>query len=366
MKTRAAIYVEHEKPLVIDEIDLPDLGPDDVYVKQIAAGVCHSQLHQIHNPRQNKPVVLGHESTGVISGVGKNVTYVKEGDRVMVAWMPRTVGGPRPRQPSFTYKGQEAMSGGGNTSSWADTTCIHEQFVVKLEDGVDPEATAIIGCAVMTGAGAALNTAGVRAGDSVAIFGVGGVGLSTVAACANAGCYPIIVIDLRDDKLEFAKQFGATHFINATKVEPAAPAPQGSFGALGPIDPVVGKIRELTGGVGVDYSFDAIGAQKTLEQFWQPVRVGGPGRKGGTAVLIGVPTGPIPFSFGVRNRYVTGDLGGASDPVRDFPMYVRWFKEGKFPLDRLVSRRYKLEQINEALSDLERGEIAGRSIVTFD
>ena len=359
MKTRAAIYVEHAQPLVIDEVELPELGPLDVYVKHFAAGVCHSQLHQIHNPRQNKPVVLGHEATGVIAGAGKEVTYVKEGDKVIVAWMPRDPAGPRPRQPSFTYKGQEAQSGGGNTSAWADITCIHEQFVVKLEDGVDVEATSIIGCAVMTGAGAAINTAGVRVGDSVVVFGVGGVGLSTVAACANAGCYPIIVVDLRDDKLEFARQFGATHFVNATKVEPAPPGP------FGPQDPVVAKIRELTGGQGADFSFDAIGAQKTLEQFWQPTRTGGPGRKGGTAVLIGVPTGPIPFSFGVRNRYVTGDLGGASFPERDFPMYVRWFKEGKFPLDKLVSRRYKLEQINEALADLERGDIAGRAIVVY-
>jgi Zn-dependent alcohol dehydrogenase len=358
MKTRAAIYIEHEKPLIIDEVEVPELGPDDLYVQNIAAGVCHSQLHQIHNPRQNKPVVLGHEGTGVVTGTGKNVNYVKEGDRVMVGWMPRNPGREaRPRQPAFIYRGQEAQSGGGNTSSWADTTCIHEQFVTKLEEGVDPIATSIIGCAVMTGAGAALNTVGVNAGKSVAVFGVGGVGLSTVAACSIAGCYPIIVVDLRDDKLEFARQFGATHFVNATKLDPVPPGP------FGPVDPVVAKLRELTGGEGVEYSFDAIGAPKTLEQFWQPVRVGGPGRHGGTACLIGVPTGPIPFAFGVRNRYLTGDLGGASNPEKDFPMYVRWYREGRFPLDKLVSRRYKLEQINEALSDLERGEIAGRAVI---
>jgi len=359
MKTRAAVYVEHAQPLVIDEVELPELGPMDVYVKHFAAGVCHSQLHQIHNPRQNKPVVLGHEATGVIAGVGKEVTYVKEGDKVMVAWIARDQEGARPRQPSFTYKGQEAQSGGGNTSAWAETGCVHEQFVVKLEEGVDVEATSIIGCAVMTGAGAAINTAGVRAGDSVVIFGVGGVGLSTVAACHNAGCYPVIVVDLSDDKLEFARQFGATHFVNATKVEPAPPGP------FGPQDPVVAKIRELTGGQGVDYSFDAIGAQKTLEQFWQPTRNGTAWRKGGTAVLIGVPTGPIPFSFGIRGRYVTGDIGGTCVPARDFPMFIRWFKQGTFPLDKLVSRRYKLEQINEALADLEHGEIAGRAIVVY-
>jgi Zn-dependent alcohol dehydrogenase len=354
-KSRAAVFPEHGKPLVIDEVVLPEPGPSDVAVKIHATGICHSQLHQIfHMPRQNVPVVLGHEATGVISAVGSQVTYVKEGDRVMVGWLPRAPypGMQRPAQPSFTYKGTEAQSGGGNASTWSETTVVHEQFVVKLDDGVsedDMEATAIIGCAVMTGAGAALNTARVDVGTSVAVFGVGGVGLSCVQACAIAGAYPIITVDLHDDKLEFARAFGATHGVNASRDDPVA------------------KVRELTGGLGVDFSFDAIGAPKTLEQFIPVVRQGVSGvSDGGTAVLIGVPTAPLQFQMNqMWNRRLTGSLGGASRPERDFPNYVRWFREGRFPLDKLVSRRYKLEQINEALSDLMNGQIAGRSIIVF-
>jgi Zn-dependent alcohol dehydrogenase len=186
-------------------------------------------------------------------------------------------------------------------------------------------------------------------GDSVAVFGVGGVGLCCVQACVNAGAYPIIVVDLRDDKLEFASQFGATLFVNASIVDPVA------------------RIRELTGGVGVDCSFDAIGAPKTLEQFYQVVRTGVNGvSELGTAVLIGIPTGPTQFQMGqMWNRRLTGSYGGGGRPERDFPMYVRWFQQGKLPLDKLVSRRYRLEQSNEALGDLERGAIAGRSIIVF-
>jgi Zn-dependent alcohol dehydrogenase len=350
MKTRAAIHVAHDAPQVVDEIDLPDPGPSQIAVKLFASGICHSQLHQIHNPNQGTPSVLGHEATGVVTGTGPDVTYVREGDRVMVTWLTRTAyPGPRPPVPAYTYRGQPTQSGLGGAATWAESIVVHEQYVVKLSDGVDEQLTSIIGCAVMTGAGAALNTGRVRAGDSVAIFGVGGVGLSCVQACANAGAYPIIVVDLRDAKLEFAKQFGATHFVNASVEDPVA------------------RIRELTGGVGVDCSFDAIGAPKTLEQFYQVVRVGVNGvSEPGTAVLIGVPTGPTQFQMGVMwNRRLTGSFGGGGLPERDFPMYVRWFQQGKLPLDKLVSRRYRLEQINEALGDLERGDIAGRSIIVF-
>ena len=252
--------------------------------------------------------------------------------------------------PSFSYKGEKLQTvGSSNTSTWSEITVVDEAYVVKLDDDVDMQPASIIGCAVMTGAGAALNTARVHVGSSVAVFGVGGVGLSAVVACSNAGCYPIIVVDLRDEKLEFARQFGATHFVNAS------------------VDDPIARIREITDGVGVDFSFDAIGAQQTLEQFVQVVRVGVSGvSDGGTAVLIGVPTAPIQFQMNALwNRRLTGSYGGASRPERDFPLYVRWFKQGKLPLDKLVTRRYPLEEINAALDDLQQGRIDGRSIIVY-
>lgn len=351
MKTRAAIHVAHNAPQVVDEIDLPDPGPNHVVVRLFASGVCHSQLHQIHNPNQATPAVLGHEATGVVTGTGSQVDYVKEGDRVMVTWLTRSPSpAARPSAaPGWAYRGQAMRFGLGGAATWTESTVVHEQYLVKLPGGVDEQVTSIIGCAVMTGAGAAINTGRVRVGDSVAVFGVGGVGLSCVQACANAGAYPIIVVDLQDEKLEFARQFGATHFVNASHED------------------AVARIRELTDGAGVDCSFDAIGAAKTLEQFYQVVRAGVNGvSEPGTAVLIGVPTGPTQFQMGqMWNRRLTGSFGGGGRPERDFPIYVRWFQEGKLPLDKLVSRRYRLEQINDALGDLDRGAIAGRSIIVF-
>jgi Zn-dependent alcohol dehydrogenase len=223
-----------------------------------------------------------------------------------------------------------------------------------MEKDVDVFATAPVGCAVMTGVGAAVNAAMVRPGQSVAIVGVGGVGLSVVAGCAIAGAYPIVAVDLADDKLEFAKKFGATHGINARNGD------------------AVQAIRDMFGGglqAGVDIAFDAIGAKITIEQVLQMARARRPGeREGGTAVVVGVPHGdPATPTMGMifGGKIYRGAPGGCSIPDRDFPMMIRWFKEGRLPLDQLVTKRYKLEQINEACDDLRAGKIAGRSIVEF-
>jgi len=225
---------------------------------------------------------------------------------------------------------------------------------VSRDNDVATDVTSIIGCAVMTGAGAALNAAQVRPGNSVVIIGAGGVGLSVVQACANLSAYPIIVVDLSDEKLEFAKKFGATIGINARSEDPVA------------------RVRELMGGEltsGVDFAFDAIGIGQTMEQILHMARARQPGeRDGGVAVLVGVPHGqtptlPMHMLFG--GKIYRGAPGGCSTPDRDFPLLVRWFKEGKMPLEDMVTRRYRLEQINEACDALARGEIAGRAIVVF-
>jgi Zn-dependent alcohol dehydrogenase len=227
-------------------------------------------------------------------------------------------------------------------------------MVVPLDKEVATDVTSIIGCAVMTGAGAALNAAQVRPGQSVVIIGAGGVGLSIVQACANLSAYPIVVVDLADEKLDFARQFGATHVINGRNEDPVA------------------RIREMMGGEitsGVDVAFDAIGVGQTMEQILQMARARLPGeRDGGVAVLVGVPHGQMPtlpmhMLFG--GKIYRGAPGGCSTPDRDFPLLVRWFQEGKFPLDLMVTRRYTLDQINEACDALARGEIAGRAIVEF-
>src|ERR1700687_4030021 len=267
MKTPAAIFVEAGKPMVIDDIDLPGPGPTQVVVRHFAAGVFHAQLHELNRPNPNLPAVLGHESTGVVSGVGNQVSHVKEGDHVMVTWVQRnaTRSTPRPTPARVTYKGRQVHFGAPaftGTFTWSRDTVADQQMVVPLDKDVATDVTSIVGCAVMTGAGAALNAAQVRPGNSVAIIGAGGVGLSVVQACANLSASPIIVVDLADDKLEFARKFGATITINARTEDPVA------------------RVRDLMGGEvgsGVDFAFDAIGIGQTMEQILHMARARQPG-----------------------------------------------------------------------------------------
>jgi Zn-dependent alcohol dehydrogenase len=350
MKTLAAVQTEVNGALRVDEIELPDPGPDQVTVKLHSSGVCHSQLHQMHNAGLGRPLLLGHEGTGVVTRTGSNVSHVKPGDLCIVTWVPRTpIRGPITRElTGARYQGQAAH---GHVYTWARDVQTSKELVVAIPHDHPRDLSCIVGCAVLTGAGAVLHTAKVRAGESVAVFGVGGVGLSAIKAAAILGAYPIIAVDLDEAKLEFARSFGATHTVNAARNN----------------DPVE-AIRDITKG-GVDYAFDAIGRQKTCEQILLATRPGGIGGDnfGGMAVLVGIPQEKVtidPSLFVYGQRQYRGSLG-ASFPDRDFPMYLRWHQEGKFPLDRLVTRRYRLEQINEACHDLHAGSILGRAILEY-
>ena len=222
------------------------------------------------------------------------------------------------------------------------------------------DVTAIIGCAVMTGAGAVLNTAKVRPGDSVAVFGVGGVGLSAITAAKVAGAFPLIAVDLDDEKLEFARSFGATHTVNA-----------GTSDAVEAIRALTTKPDrwDFNGKpvAGVDFAFDCIGVPKTMQQIALAARTGAFGREpGGNAILVGVPTTAPDFDYGhllmSEKRYI-GSLGGSCEPDRDFPMFLGWYAEGQLKLNEMVTARYRLEDINEAVDDLHHGRIAGRAIL---
>lgn len=216
---------------------------------------------------------------------------------------------------------------------------------------VDPiDVSCLIGCAVLTGAGAVLHTAQVRLGQSLAVFGVGGVGLSAIGAAAIAGADPIIAVDLRDHKLQFAREFGATHGINASKVDPLR------------------AIWELSPG-GVDCALDAVGAPATAVQIIHAVKEGGPraDNQGGMAVLVGIPVSDVSFdlkSILLYQRHYCGSLG-ATEPDTDFPLFLDWAREGKFPLTKLVTDRYPLDRVDEACAALEQGQILGRAIIEF-
>ena len=261
---RVVVCPQGPGPLRIDELELPDPGPHQVVVKQFASGVCHSQLHQMHGPRE-QPQLLGHESTGVVLATGSEVGHVQEGDRVMVTWVPRDPEQTRRPEPLTLTLNDGSVARSQGAFTWADHTITDEQYVVSLPDNVPTDVTAIIGCAVMTGSGAVYHTAGVQKGQSVAVFGAGGVGLSAIAAAAVVGADPIIAVDLSDRKLYFARRFGATNGVNASAGD------------------AVERIRELTthpdelamSGLpvaGVDYAFDCIGVRQTMEQILPAVR----------------------------------------------------------------------------------------------
>ena len=366
MPTDARVVVvpqEQNQPIEIVDLALPDPGPHQVVVRQFASGICHSQLHVIHNPRQ-APVVLGHESTGEVVAVGTSVADLQLGDTVMVTWVPKDQTQAR-RQGGIASvdlpDGRTATS--SNVFTWATHTIADEMYVVKVPDDIDREAGSIIGCAVITGAGAVLHTAKVQSGDSVAIIGVGGVGLSAVAAAAHLGADPIIAVDLDDDKLDFAKKFGATHGVNASQVDPVA--------AVRDLTAVAGQFDVLRQPIaGVDYAFDCIGHAVTMRQISEMTRSGEFGQsKGGTAVLVGVPQTPIEldsrYMFIGERSYICS-LGGSCAPGEDLPRFIDWHRQGILDLDALVTQRYSIDEIGRAVDDLENGRVAGRSILVFD
>ncbi|MBV1876011.1 MAG: zinc-binding dehydrogenase [Pseudomonadales bacterium] len=359
---RVAVLPQQTGPLEIVSLDLPAPGPNQVIVKQYASGVCHSQLHNMHNPRRSK-LILGHESTGVVVEVGAEVDHVQVSDTVLVTWVPRDAINAKRAAKGVTLELPDGSSASTfNVFTWADTALVDEQYVVKVSPDINREVSAIIGCAVMTGAGAVENTAQVKAGDSVAIVGVGGVGLSAVVAAKALGAHPIIAVDLDDQKLEFAKQFGATHTINAAEGDPvekihALTVQMDKRGIMG--KPVSGA----------DFAFDCIGRKQTMEQIVAAVKTGYFGaEQGGTAVLVGVPQTSVELNAADilhNEKKFMGSIGGSCCPDRDFDKYLSWYQQGKLDLDVMVTERFGLDQLNEATTALENGEISGRAILVF-
>ena len=349
MTTRAAIQMTSGQPLIIDELQLADPRPEQAVVKLLASGICHSQIHELHDARA-RPTTFGHEATGVVVRAGSEVTRVREGDHVIVTWVRRNALplGQEDRWCGASYRGSPIP---WPVFTWGEHTLVAEEYLVPIAAGEPADLCSIIGCAVLTGAGAVIHTARVQPGESVAVFGAGGVGLAALRAAALRGADPIIAVDLRPAKLALAREFGATHTVDAGAGDPVA------------------AILELSGG-GVDYAFDAIGVRQTTETINEVTRPGGPGaaNTGGTAILIGVPGREMtlnPRAMLSGQRSYRTSLG-AAHPDRDFPIYLRWFRDGLFPLDKLVTDRYRLEQINEACAALQAGKIMGRAILEYE
>jgi Zn-dependent alcohol dehydrogenase len=351
MKSKAAIQVEPGGPLVVEEIEVPDPGLNQVTVRNFASGVCYSQVHQLRNAKLPRPMALGHEGSGVVTQVGKGVTHVKEGDHVISTWVSRSPirGLPVSRPTGATFQGQPLIAD-GDVFTWSEHMVTFAEKVVPMSPSDPTDISCLVGCAVLTGAGAVLHTAKVELGQSVAVFGVGGVGLSAIGAASVAGADPVIAVDLEDRKLQFAREFGATHSINAAKTD------------------AVKAIWEINPG-GVDYALDAVGVPTTALQILEAVKQGGPraDNQGGTAVLLGIPISEVSVDLNeilLYQRHYCGSLG-ATEPDTDFPLFLEWVRENKFPLEKLVTNRYPLEKINEARFTLEDGQVLGRAIIEF-
>ncbi len=358
---RVVVLPADTSKLRVESLELPDPDPHQVVVKQFASGICHSQLHQMHAPRKS-PIILGHESTGVVLEVGSAVTHVNPGDTVMVTWVPRQAASESMPPVAASLEVSDGTASSQNVFTWADHTIADQQYVVKVDPNIKTDVSAIIGCAVMTGAGAVINTANVQANESVAIFGVGGVGLSAVVGARMAGANPIIAVDLDDEKLTFAKDFGATHVVNASREDPVA-----AIHALTTRDDGFNFGRAPISGA--DYAFDCIGIKQTMEQIVPACRSGHFGaRNGGKAVLVGVPTTKAEINavdLLINEKHFIGSIGGSCAPDRDFPRFLEWEENGDLALDKMVTERFSIDQINEATDALANGEIAGRAILEF-
>jgi S-(hydroxymethyl)glutathione dehydrogenase/alcohol dehydrogenase len=363
---RAAVLYEANQPMVIEDLSLEGPRTGEVLVRIAATGICHSDYHVIdgtwHGPGYPKPIVLGHEASAIVEAVGPNVSLVKPGDHVILSFVS-TCGRCQPcvrgepylcngmRSPAGTMtdgtrrlrKGDQEINHFGRMSSFAEMAIVHESQAIPIRPDMPLDRAALIGCAVMTGVGAVLNTARVEPGATMAVFATGGVGLNVIQGGTLVNASQIIAVDLLDNKLEYARTVGATHTINSSKEDP------------------IEAIRELTGGMGVDYAFDAIGLPSVSRQAYDCTR------PGGTTVVVGMaPTGaeiPIPATIAGSSKTVKGCFYGSTRPAVDFPRLVDFYVQGRLKLDQIISRRYRLDEINEAFAALARGDNARGVIV---
>jgi S-(hydroxymethyl)glutathione dehydrogenase / alcohol dehydrogenase len=364
MRSKAAILVDFGKPLEIHEIDVAAPRENEVRVKIAASGVCHSDLHAAHGVYGgNLPAILGHEGSGVVESVGEGVQNVAPGDHVIISWKPTCghcrsclrgrpnlcegvtwadSGRMKDKTSRYSLSGADILHFGG-VSTFTEYSVIPAECAVKIDRDLPLIPMSLIGCAVTTGVGAAINTARIVPGDSVAIIGCGGVGLSSLQGARIAGAKNVIAVDQSDGALSLARSLGATHTINSSREEP------------GP------SILNVNNG-GVDWAIEAVGRQETMDLAISVLN------RGGQAVLAGVARAETtvsfkPFVLVRQENAILGSFYGSAKPFTDFPRFANFYKEGVLDLDSMVTER-KLEDINEILNALESGA-NGRNVIVF-
>lgn len=375
MKTKAAVLYEMGQakpfaetlPLKIQEMTLASPGKREILVEIAAAGLCHSDLSVLDASRPRvMPLVMGHEASGIVREIGAEVTDFSPGDHVVFSFVPIC------GSCDFCFEGRSALCASGakanidgtllsgarhftdensqvcnhhlGVSGFSQFTVTAQQSLVKIDKKLPLTTAALFGCAVLTGVGAVFNTAQVKSGKSVAVFGLGGVGLSVVMGAKAAAANPIIAIDQFEDKLKLARELGATHAVNVNEQN------------------AVESVREITGG-GAEYVFESVGSETVLIQAYQSTR------RGGTTVAIGLPHPgkmfSVPaFSITAEERIIKGSYMGSCVPRRDIPLYISMYQEGKLPVDKLQTHVLTLDEINEGFDRLANGQ-AVRQIVKF-
>jgi S-(hydroxymethyl)glutathione dehydrogenase/alcohol dehydrogenase len=341
MKTTAAILVELGRPLEIAQIDIPPLKPGQALVEVAYSSVCHTQVLECRGYRGEDrylPHCLGHEGSGIVREVGEGVTRTQPGDRVILSWIK----GPGMDVPGSVYRWGERSVNAGAITTFATHSVISENRLTVIPAGISMCDAAFIGCAVATGAGAVFNAAQSRPGQSLAVFGIGGVGLCAVAAAAIAGNVPVIAVDVVPNKLNSAAKAGATHCVNAGAGDPVA------------------EIARICAG-GVDFAIEATGRPDVMLQALSSVR-----NQGGAAVIVGnarygesVALDPRQLNLGKR---LLGTWGGDSRPERDYPRYCSLIASGRLSLEPMLSPAYRLQDINRALDDLEAARVVRPTI----
>jgi S-(hydroxymethyl)glutathione dehydrogenase / alcohol dehydrogenase len=359
---KAAVAYQANAPLQIEDVQISAPAAREVLVKLMASGVCHSDWHILKGEWGNAlfPAILGHEGAGVVEAVGQEVQRLKPGDHVILSWrtscgvcemcqrgfpalcMASPVSATRPKLAST----QQALGAAAGLGTFAAYALVPEIAAIVIEPDIPFAQAALLGCGVMTGVGAAINTARVQPGSTCAVFGCGGVGLNVIQGCALAGAEMIIAVDMLDNKLEMSRTFGATHLVNAARGDP------------------VEQILALTGGLGVHYAFEAIGL--VPDPFVQSVLCT---RRRGVTTWVGHAPLNTPVTIDARalmqEKTVIASMYGSARPHIDFPRLLKLYRDGKLKLDELITRRFELADVNEAFEVLKRGEVA-RSVLNLE
>jgi Zn-dependent alcohol dehydrogenase len=376
MKVRAVVLREMglpapyalSQPLRIETVELDGPGPGELLVRVRAAGLCHSDLSVIDGSRPRvMPMVLGHEAAGEVVGIGADTEGFAVGDQVVFSFVPscghcapcasgraalcepgaaaNTAGTLLSGERRWHAAAPESLNHHLGVSAFAEMTVVSARSAVRVDRQLPPEIAALFGCAVMTGVGAVVNTAKVGIGESVAIFGLGGVGLASLLGARAAGAFPIVAIDVLPSKLELAKELGASHTVLATAGD------------------TVAAVRDATNG-GAQFAFETVGSEQVLAQAYAVTR------RGGTTVTMGLPHPQKMFSVPAvslvaEERTVKGSYMGSAVPSRDIPRFVALYRAGRLPVDRLLTHRLQLEEVNAAFDRLKSGE-AVRQVICFD